>query len=131
MTIAEFRRTTIPTRSRKICKLQKFVIRNLLLTLLHIVLISGLAWLLWRKEIPTLRQIFWPAIVVKLAAGACLGLLYTYYFPVGDTFVYFNDASRVADLARQDLWFYLKFYRIEMLADGIDPAGVTYRNYSV
>ena len=80
----------------------------MLLTLLHIVLISGLAWLLWRKEMPTLRQIFWPAIVVKLAAGACLGLLYTYYFPVGDTFVYFNDASRVADLARQDLWSYLE-----------------------
>jgi hypothetical protein len=79
-----------------------------LLTLPHIILIFSLAFLLWRKQTMELKRIFWPALAARLVAGVCLGLLYTYYFPVGDTFAYFSDASRVADLARKDLSSYLE-----------------------
>jgi hypothetical protein len=76
--------------------------------MLNVILIFTLAFLLWRKQTAELKRIFCPALAVKLVAGICLGLLYTYYFPVADTFVYFNDASRVAELARKDLPSYLE-----------------------
>ena len=80
----------------------------MVLTILHIILIFGLAILLWKKQASPLKGIFWAALGVKLVAGVSLGLLYTYYFPVADTFVYFKDASRLAELAREDVSAYLE-----------------------
>ena len=33
-----------------------------------------------------LRNYFYPSLVLKLAAGICVGLIYTYYYRTGDTF---------------------------------------------
>lgn len=67
----------------------------------HLSLILFVAWRCWKNE-TTLRKVFWPALTLRMAAGVCLGLLYIYYYSTADTFAYFDDASKLAGLARTD-----------------------------
>jgi hypothetical protein len=77
-----------------------------ILATVHILLIFLVAFHIWKKE-TVLKKVFWVALVLKLAAGICLGLLYTYYYSVSDTFVYFHDAGKLATLAPNDFPAYL------------------------
>jgi hypothetical protein len=79
-----------------------------LLTILHITILASLSFFMWKKQ-TSLKKFFWPALAVKLFAGVCLGLIYTYYYSVADTFVYFNDGSKLASVAREDLSSYVSF----------------------
>lgn len=55
-------------------------------------------------------MLFWPALLVKLSAGVCIGLIYTYYYDgIGDTIVYFRDSSAISALARKDPGAYLTY----------------------
>jgi len=80
---------------------------NALILLAHLLLLGGLSFALARKE-TSLRNVFIPALVIKVLAGIFLGLVYQHYYSGGDTFVYFNDAGRFAHLARQDFAEYLR-----------------------
>jgi hypothetical protein len=75
---------------------------------INLLLLGTIAFLLWKRN-PGLRLIYWPAWVLKLGAGLLLGLLYTYYYAVGDTFSFFNDGVVIANLARKDFLSYFKF----------------------
>jgi hypothetical protein len=77
------------------------------LALLHIVIIFAISYRVWKAQ-ARLRQFFWPALIIKFTAGVCLGLVYKYYYSVADTFDYFRDASRFADLALSDFSSYLE-----------------------
>lgn len=74
----------------------------------NLVIIVAMAQQLYRRQ-PALRRVFWPALLAKLVAGICLGLVYTYYYPVSDTFIYFSDALQLVSLARQDFGAYVEF----------------------
>src|SRR5688572_17474950 len=80
-----------------------------------VIVIINLAFLLfvsyriWRSEKSSLRKFFWPALLLKLLAGVCLGLVYKYYYSIGDTFTYFQDGVRLASLATTDVTSYLSF----------------------
>ena len=50
-----------------------------------------------------------PHLLLKLVAGICLGLVYTYYYSVGDTFPYFQDGVTLANVARTDVVSYFSF----------------------
>ncbi len=56
-----------------------------------------------------LTYIYWPALIIKLVAGILLGLLYTYYYSVADTFGFFEDATKFSALAKEDIVNYLSF----------------------
>ena len=79
------------------------------------ILVLNLAFLLfisygiWSTEKSSLRKFFWPALMLKLIAGICLGLVYTHYYSIGDTFLYFQDGVRLATLAKTDLESYFSF----------------------
>ena len=79
------------------------------------ILVLNLAFLLfisyriWSLEQSSLRKFFWPALVLKLIGGICLGLVYSYYYSTGDTFHYFHDGVRLASLARTDAISYFSF----------------------
>ena len=91
------------------------------LVAVHVIVILAVAFQLYRKQV-TLRAVFWPALLVKLIAGICLGLLYTYYYPVSDTFSYFRDGSQLASLARADFRAYVGF----LLSDNdVDSTNLT------
>ncbi|MCB0487525.1 MAG: hypothetical protein R2820_00175 [Cyclobacteriaceae bacterium] len=42
-----------------------------------------------------LKIYYWLGMSLKVAAGFSLGLVYTYYYSIGDTFEYFNDVENV------------------------------------
>ena len=85
----------------------------------HVVLILAVAFQLYRKQV-ALRAVFWPALLVKLVAGICLGLLYTYYYPVSDTFAYFRDGARLASLAQSDFREYIGLILLDYNMGSID-----------
>lgn len=73
-----------------------------------IVLLS-IAYLLWKREDAFLQKVYWPALFFKLLCGIALGLLYRYYYTVGDTYGYFHDGARLAKLAHSDFSLYVEF----------------------
>jgi hypothetical protein len=81
---------------------------TLLSIVLHLLFLTTVS-VIWWKRVKVLRVFFWPALILKLVAGIFLGLLYTYYYSVGDTFGFFQDATLLAKLARTDFLTYLKF----------------------
>lgn len=79
------------------------------IAILNVGFIIFISYQIWRKEQTPLRKFFWPGLLLKLTAGIGLGLVYSYYYTVGDTFNYFNDGVRLANLARTDIGSYLSF----------------------
>src|SRR5688572_10865885 len=81
---------------------------TLFVFILHLLFLTTLS-VIWWKKIQLLRVFYWPALIVKLASGILVGVLYTYYYSVGDTFGFFQDAMSLTKLARTDFLTYLKF----------------------
>jgi hypothetical protein len=71
-----------------------------------LLVISG--WV-WKKNDHLLHKLYWPALSVKIVAGISLGIIYSTYYPVSDTFTFFQLAADKADLARTDFSSYLNF----------------------
>lgn len=71
--------------------------------------IAFISYRVWLNDRSRLKPIYWPALLFKLFSGIGLGLLYTFYYDVGDTFNYFKDGVRLADLARQNAGSYIRF----------------------
>lgn len=80
----------------------------IVVALVHAVVTLVIAFQFYRSEMKD-RVYFWPALGMKLLTGVCLGLVYTYYYPVGDTLTYFDQASRAAEIARTDFASYWSF----------------------
>lgn len=74
----------------------------------NILVILAIAIQVYRKE-TDLRSIFWPALMLKIAAGCLLGWLYFHYYTEGDTIAFFHDAQSMAQLAKEDLFRYMSF----------------------
>jgi hypothetical protein len=82
---------------------------KLVFAVFSLLLLLFLSFWIWKREKSSLRIFFWPALLLKLSAGICLGLVYTYYYTVGDTFSYFEDGVKLAALGRTDLGSYISF----------------------
>jgi hypothetical protein len=81
----------------------------MMIAVAHSIVLLALAYLISKKELPSLKKVFWPALGLKLFSGVALGLLYTYYYTVSDTFAYFEDACKISQLLRQDAGEYFRF----------------------
>lgn len=56
-----------------------------------------------------LKNIFWPALFVKCAAGIALGIIYRFHYRVGDTLLFFNDALKLSAFAVENFRTYIAF----------------------
>ncbi|MEQ8423698.1 MAG: hypothetical protein RIA63_03245 [Cyclobacteriaceae bacterium] len=65
--------------------------------------------ILCKNQSAEIKSFFLPGLILKLLSGITLGLVYTYYYPVGDTFGFFSDAQVLVDLARSNPGEYLSF----------------------
>src|SRR5690606_33751851 len=81
----------------------------IVLIIAHIVILFSLAFLIFNNEQTSLRLFFWPALALRVAAGVAFGVLYNYYYGIGDTLAYFHDAEHLVDLAQQNPLAYLRF----------------------
>ena len=81
---------------------------SFIIGILNIAVLGGIVYFTWRRMTEQ-KNIFVLAFVLKIAAGVCVGLIYKYYYIVGDTFYYFNDGKLLADVARSDFSRYLNF----------------------
>ena len=75
----------------------------------HVAFLSFISYRIWQTDRSSVRKYFWPALLLKWIAGVSLGLVYTYYYTVADTFAYFQDGVRLAEVARTDFLTYLNF----------------------
>lgn len=64
---------------------------------------------IWKKDNHLLHKLYWPALVIKVLAGISLGIIYSTYYQVSDTFTFFRLATDQADVARTDFSAYLSF----------------------
>lgn len=82
---------------------------SITIAVLNIAWLYFIAFSIWKKEQVFLKKYFWPTLLLKLVAGICVGLVYTYYYASGDTFGFFYDATHLTTLARNDLPGYIHF----------------------
>ena len=83
---------------------------KIFVAVINIAFLLVISYKLWKADTDIgTRRFFWPALVAKVLAGIALGLVYTYYYTTGDTFLYFDDGKKLADLARSDFFLYLRF----------------------
>jgi len=82
---------------------------SIVVGIVNVALIAFLSYRLWQGDSSALKPIYWHALLFKLLSGIALGLLYTYYYNGGDTFNYFNDGVKLANLAREDVTSYVRF----------------------
>ena len=119
----------------------------LLVGLLNLLTIATIVYY-WHKRLVSspIRIFFFPALLLKVGAGLLLGIIYKFYYHGGDTFVYFEDAETLANLAYQSPLAYLKAWAGDTVAtlNYTDqpralvivkiisiPAVITFKNYWV
>ncbi len=69
-----------------------------LLFVFHFIVIFFVSFLFWKKQDKQLRLYYWLGLVLKLAAGITLGLVYKLHYIAGDTFGFFEDATKLTEL---------------------------------
>lgn len=80
---------------------------KLILFALHIFLIGWLAYQV-SKHSGSFKKLFLPALIFKLCAGIAVGLIYNFYYKVGDTLIFFEDGKVLSELARTDFFDFLR-----------------------
>lgn len=63
----------------------------------------------FQKADATIKKYFIPGLFFKLICGIGVGVLYSYYYESGDTFVFFEDGKKIADLAFTDTRKFFQF----------------------
>jgi len=76
---------------------------------LHVVILGCFVWLHFKKSAGDHEVLYGFALLFKLSMGIALGLVYRYYYQANDTWLFFEDAAKLADLAREDLRSYIQF----------------------
>ncbi|MCA4896887.1 MAG: hypothetical protein ING84_17945 [Cytophagales bacterium] len=73
-----------------------------LLIVVNCIAIIGFAIGFQRSFGVDLQKFYWFAFFIKWLAALYLGLVYTYYYPGGDTWTYFEEAKKLSLLATSD-----------------------------
>lgn len=72
------------------------------LLIVNCIAIIGFAIGFQRSFGVDLQKFYWFAFFIKWLAALSLGLVYTYYYPGGDTWTYFEEAKKLSLLATSD-----------------------------
>jgi hypothetical protein len=84
-----------------------FASMNYLIFCFNILFLGIVAYVF--RDRGEMRIFYWPALVVKVLAGIAVGLIYFYYYGVGDTLIFYEDGKILADVARRDFLHYVGF----------------------
>ena len=67
---------------------------------IHILIVGMISLLFYRQfhaDFP--GWIYWSSLLLKLAAGVVVGLIFFHHYEMGDTIVFFNEAVEIARAA--------------------------------
>lgn len=82
---------------------------DFLVTILNLFFLFSISWWIWKSETSIIRKFYWPALLLKLAAGILVGLIYSRYYTDSDTFFFFNEAVDGASKIANGITAYLDF----------------------
>ncbi len=72
---------------------------SIIIFLLNVLAIGGFSYFIYlRLNSSPVKKFYFPALLVKVACGMLLGLLYFYYYKNGDTVFYFQEATDLLSL---------------------------------
>lgn len=80
----------------------------MVLAFFHFALIFIMGYLLAKRWHENKSKLYWSAFICHFIAAIALGLLYQHYYSASDTWNFFTQASKLANLAKMDLSSYLK-----------------------
>jgi branched-subunit amino acid transport protein len=86
--------------------------------IVHSVLIILLTWYFSKLQ-GRLKTLYFFSLLFKIACGIALGLIYKFHYSHGDTFLYFQDATTLSDLARSDPGKFLNFIFADHYVEGV------------
>ena len=81
---------------------------KVVLAILHFALMGLIVYLLSKRWNAIGSKLFWSVFIFHLSAGMCVGLIYSFYYSANDTWLFFEDASRLSSIARTDFTSYIK-----------------------
>lgn len=77
--------------------------------LINIVILVSLAVLFAKRAAGANPRMLWFALLFKVTMALALGLVYRYYYSANDTWLFFEDAGKLADFARNNFKLYFEF----------------------
>jgi hypothetical protein len=79
----------------------------LVIGILNLLGLFSIAWWCWKNDTSSVKKFYWPALLLKVASGLLLGLLYTYYYTANDTFYFFDAAIALSNKAQINFYEYI------------------------
>lgn len=80
-----------------------------MIAVLHFIVILAIAVFYYRNCGIDNPFLYWSAFAFKIAMSIALGLVYLYYYTANDTWLFFQDATVLANYAEKSLNEYLLF----------------------
>ena len=81
---------------------------SIFLLILNTLFLLTALFICWRQTV-VLKAIFIPALTFKMTMGILVGVVYAYFYTVGDTLTYVRDGNVIAQLAFDNFASYIKF----------------------
>lgn len=80
-----------------------------LIFLCTVSFIGVVCFYIYKRSKSSLRNWYWPSLLLHIFCGLVIGALYMYHYKVGDTLTFFLEGVKLTDLAKSDLPLYLNF----------------------
>jgi hypothetical protein len=74
------------------------------------IIIFSIAFWVQKKYVSRSVKLYWSALSLKIAAAISLGLLYKFHYSGGDTWTFYNSATKLSSLAKKDIFEYIKAF---------------------
>ena len=73
---------------------------KILAYIFNLTLLGYITYLIYNKvKTYQLGRYFIPGLIIKVAAGIAVGLVYKYYYISGDTYAFYEEAVRLVNIA--------------------------------
>src|SRR3954467_12906828 len=80
----------------------------MVINIANVLVLFAMAFMLSKRE-ETPGRCYWPGLIFKIMCGLLLGLIYHFYYRLGDTLDYYNQGKLINQLLSQGLSQYLEF----------------------
>ncbi|MBX2917398.1 MAG: hypothetical protein KF856_19175 [Cyclobacteriaceae bacterium] len=75
---------------------------------LHVLMLMGLLYYFSKEIDKADKELYWLAWLFRISMSVSLGLIYKYYYTANDTWHFFEDATKLSAVARDNLITYLQ-----------------------